>query len=269
MIFPDRNATPVQFQQWIDQKASYYNQPSFIESDPVSVPHLFSDKADIEIAAFLVCTIAWGNRKFIIDNGMKLMRLMEMRPHDFVMHFSTSDLKPFARFVHRTFNATDLEFFLFSLKNLYQQHGGLENVFTEHFVPNNSIKDSICGFRKVFFEIPHPARTTKHISNPAAGASAKRLNMFLRWMVRSDSSGVDFGIWRKISAAHLMCPLDVHSGRVARMLGLLQRKQDDWRAVEELTGNLRKLKSNDPVVYDYALFGMGVFEKSAKVLQQD
>jgi len=187
---------------------------------------------------------------------------MDNRPGDFILQFTEADIRPFSKFVHRTFNFVDLEFFLFSLKNIYQQHSGLESIFTKFYIPNQSIKDAICGFRDVFFSIPHPARSLKHVSNPVRGAAAKRINMFLRWMVRHDNAGVDFGLWKQISTAHLMCPLDVHSGRVARSLGLLQRKQDDWSAVEHLTANLRLLNPTDPILFDYALFGIGVFENA-------
>jgi len=245
----------------LDEKAAFYNRPFFIETDPISVPRRFSRKEDIEIAGFLVATIAWGQRKTIIDNGFRLMELMDWQPTDFVKNFSEKDLKPFIGFVHRTFNFSDLEFFLFSLKNIYQEHGGLEQCFTKPYLDTGYIKDGIAGFRKVFIEILYSPRTLKHLSDPDSGSSAKRLNMFLRWMVRKDNAGVDFGLWKGISPAHLYCPLDLHSGRVARMLGLLKRKQNDWKAVEELTANLRKLNPEDPVLYDFALFGMGVFEK--------
>lgn len=244
----------------LDEKAAFYNRPFFIGTDPISVPHRFSRKDDIEIAGFLVATIAWGQRKSIIQSGLRLMELMEWQPADFIRNFSEVDLKPFSTFVHRTFNFNDLEFFLFSLKNIYQEHGGLEQCFTKPYLQNIDVKEAITGFRKVFFDIPHLPRTQKHVSNPDSGSSAKRLNMFMRWMVRKDDTGVDFGLWKGISPADLYCPLDLHSGRVARWLGLLQRKQSDWKAVEELTENLRKLNPEDPVMYDFALFGMGVFE---------
>lgn len=256
-----KKLSPTELKHLLDEKAACYNRPFFIETDPISVPHRFSRKEDIEIAAFLVATIAWGQRKSIIRNGLRLMELMDWQPANFIRSFSEKDLMPFARFVHRTFNFADLEFFLFSLKNIYQRFDGLEGCFTRPYQQTGSMKDSITGLRKVFFSIPHPSRTQKHVSNPDAGASAKRLNMFLRWMVRRDNAGVDFGIWKAILPAHLYCPLDVHSGRVARMLGLLERKQNDSTAVEELTANLRKFNPDDPVLYDYALFGMGAFEK--------
>lgn len=245
----------------LEAKASRYNQPAFIGSDPISVPHRFTRKEDIEIAGFLVATLAWGQRPTIIANGLRLMERMEWQPADFILNFSEKDLKPFSSFVHRTFNFIDLEFFLYSLKNIYQEHGGLEACFTAPYKQLGDVREAIMGFRNTFFSIPFPPRTLKHVSNPESGASAKRLNMYLRWMVRKDDAGVDFGLWKDINPSDLYCPLDLHSGRVARKLGLLSRKQDDWKAVVELTENLRKLKPEDPVSFDFALFGLGVFEK--------
>lgn len=245
----------------LDAKAAQYNCPAFIETDPVSVPRRFSRKEDIEIAGLLVATLAWGQRPTIIASGLRVMEWMDWQPAEFILQFSEKDLKPFAGFVHRTFCFTDLEFFLYSLKNIYQEHGGLEACFTIPYRQNGNIKEAITGFRNTFFSIPFPTRTLKHVSNPESGAAAKRLNMYLRWMVRQDDAGVDFGLWKGIDQADLFCPLDLHSGRVARKLGLLSRKQNDWKAVEELTANLRRLNPADPVFYDYALFGMGVFEK--------
>jgi uncharacterized protein (TIGR02757 family) len=238
----------------LDAKVAFYNQLSFIQYDPISIPHLFSKKEDIEIAGFLSATIAWGNRKSILNNATKLMQMMDNSPHDFILHFTDQDLKPFADFIHRTFNGDDCVYFLWSLKNIYQNRGGLENLFSA----KENVKEGLIYFRQVFFELNHPLRTGKHISNPAKNSASKRLNMFLRWMVRKDEIGVDFGIWQKISPSSLYCPLDVHSGRIARNLGLLQRKQNDWKAVEELTKNLKQFDANDPIKYDYALFGMGV-----------
>jgi uncharacterized protein (TIGR02757 family) len=239
---------------FLDSKVELFNQPEFIDKDPISIPHLFSKKEDIEIAGFLSATIAWGNRTMILRNAKRLMEMMNFAPFDFVLNFSANDLKPFEKFVHRTFNVVDLEYFLWSLKNIYQQHGGLEKVFEME----SGIKDAIINFRNIFFELDYPLRTSKHIANPDKNSSAKRLNMFLRWMVRNDDKGVDFGIWKTIKPFQLYCPLDIHSGRMARQLGLLQRKQNDWKAVEELTSELRLFDPEDPVKYDYALFGMGV-----------
>jgi len=248
---------------FLDEKSDFYNHPGFIADDPISISHQFSKKEDIEIAGFLTATIAWGNRKSIIKNAnqlMKLMQWMDFAPYDFITGFSESDLGPFRGFVHRTFNGSDCVSFLFALKNIYQNRGGLENLF----VPGpqyTSMKESISRFRQVFFEVPHDRRTEKHLADPMRNASAKRLNMYLRWMVRQDDKGVDFGIWQSIDPALLMCPLDIHTGNVARKLGLLSRKQNDWKAVEELTSNLRKFDSADPVKYDFALFGLGIYEK--------
>ncbi len=239
---------------FLDSRVKLYNQPEFILKDPISIPHLFSKKEDIEIAGLLSATIAWGNRTMILRNANRLMEMMDFAPHDFILNFNAADLRPFEKFVHRTFNTVDLEYFLWSLKNIYQKHGGLEQVFKTEA----GIKEAILNFRNVFFELDFPSRTSKHIANPAKNSSAKRLNMFLRWMVRKDDKGVDFGIWESIDPCLLMCPLDVHSGRIARQLGILQRKQDDWKAVEELTHNLQKFDPNDPVKYDFALFGLGV-----------
>lgn len=236
-----------------------YNQRSFIVNDPVSIPHLFNKKEDIEIAAFLAATLAWGNRKSIINNSVKLMDWMDRAPHDFITGHKKTELKTFERFVHRTFNGTDCVFFLQSLKNIYKNHGGLEAVFN---TPANSqkinLKDRIVQFRDVFLETKHLNRSEKHISNPAQKSSAKRLCMFLRWMVRKDSKGVDFGLWKDIPPASLCLPLDVHTGNVSRALGLLGRKQNDWQAVEEVTNVLKTFDSQDPVKYDFALFGFGV-----------
>lgn len=241
----------------LEEKYFQFNQLEFISSDPISIPHLFDRKEDVEIAGFLVATIAWGQRKSIITNGKKMVELMDLAPYDFVMNHSENDLKRLNKFVHRTFNATDLTFFMQSLQHIYTKHGGLESVFALHPI---DMKKSIHHFKKVFFEIEHPKRTEKHVADPLKKSSAKRINMFLRWMCRKDKQGVDFGIWNAIEPKSLMCPLDVHSGNVARKLGLLNRSQNDWQAVEELTNQLRVFDKNDPVKYDFSLFGLGVFE---------
>lgn len=252
---------PSVIKTFLDEKALQYNSASFIHSDPVSIPHLFSLKEDIEIAGFLAATIAWGQRPVILKNASRLMEWMDNSPHDFILHFKSPDLRPFRKFVHRTFNGTDCVYFLRALQHIYKHHGGLEKLFTAGISKGDSdLLPAIVHARKTFFKLPHQQRTEKHFSDPASGAAAKRINMFLRWMVRKDDCGVDFGIWN-ISAALLSCPLDVHSARVARKLGLLTRKQNDWKAVEELTSSLRKLDPLDPVKYDIALFGLGVFEK--------
>ncbi len=245
---------------FLDLKVEQYNHPSFLESDPIQIPHAYTKKEDIEISAFLTATISWGNRKSIITNAKKMMLLLEESPYDFVMNYKNEDLLRFDGFVHRTFNSEDLSFFIQSMHNIYKNKGGLEPIFKTN-IKNNSLQPAIAAFKKVFFEIPHQKRTTKHISDPLQGSAAKRINMFLRWMVRNSSAGVDFGIWKTIPAAYLSCPLDVHSGNVARKLKLLKRKQNDAKALAELDENLRKLDPLDPVKYDFALFGLGVFEK--------
>ncbi|MCG2462003.1 TIGR02757 family protein [Flavobacteriaceae bacterium F89] len=246
--------------EFLDAKVIQYNHPRFLESDPIQIPHRFNKKGDIEISAFLTATIAWGNRKSIINNASRLMELMDNSPFDFVKNHRGHDLEKLESFVHRTFNGQDLGYFVKSLQNIYRNHGGLENAF----LPTGRAEDlqpAISRFKRVFFELPHPLRTTKHISDPLKGSAAKRINMFLRWMVRDNTSGVDFGLWNNISPAQLSCPLDIHSGNVARKLGLLNRKQNDAKALAELDTNLRKLDPQDPVKYDFALFGLGVFEK--------
>lgn len=249
-----------ELKEFLDTKVVQYNNPKFLKSDPIQIPHFFTQKEDIEISAFLTATIAWGNRKSIINNATKLMALLDNSPFDFVMNHKESDIESLAGFVHRTFKDEDLIYFIKSLKNIYLNHQGLEQVF---LIKNeeNSLQVAISNFKTVFFELNHPLRTTKHISDPNKGSAAKRINMFLRWMVRNNSTGVDFGIWKKITPSQLSCPLDVHSGNVARKLGLLNRKQNDAKALAELDYNLRALDPIDPVKYDFALFGLGVFEK--------
>ncbi len=248
-----------ELREFLDAKVIQYNNPRFIESDPIQVPHTFSKKEDIEIAGFLTATIAWGNRKSIINNAKRLMLLLDNSPYDFVMNHQEPDLEKLESFVHRTFNGLDCIQFIKSLKHIYTNHNGLESIFSKN-TENNSLQKSIHEFKKVFFEIDHVSRTQKHVSDPLKNSAAKRINMFLRWMVRNDNSGVDFGIWQSLSPAQLSCPLDVHSGNVARKLGLLKRKQNDGKALLELDKALRKLDSSDPVKYDFALFGLGVFE---------
>lgn len=246
-----------QIKELLEEKVSQYNQPKFIESDPIQVPHLYSNKEDIEIAGFLTATISWGNRKMIIKNATSLMHLMGNSPYDFVMN---SNINETLDFVHRTFNPIDLQYFIKGLRHIYTNHKGLEGVFNRYAKPD-SLQSSIHYFKQLFFEPDHPQRTLKHVSDPYKGSAAKRINMFLRWMVRDDKTGVDFGIWKGISPAALSCPLDVHSGNVARKLGLLSRKQNDAKALQELDTSLRKMDPDDPVKYDFALFGLGVFEK--------
>jgi uncharacterized protein (TIGR02757 family) len=245
---------------FLDEKTRQYQQPEFLDSDPIQIPHRFSEKSDIEIAAFLTATIAWGNRLSIIRSADRMMELMDKAPYDFVMNASEGDLKKLEGFVHRTFNGYDFQAFIKGLRHVHSEHNGLETLFSSA-AKADGMQEAITSARACFFEIPHPERSEKHFSDPSRGSAAKRLNMFLRWMVRPSDTGVDFGIWTQIKPAHLSCPLDVHSGKVARALGLLTRKQNDARAVQELDRALRKLDPEDPVKYDFALFGLGVFEK--------
>jgi len=253
----------LEINHFLNENYLKYNNKSFIESDPICIPHLFSKKEDIEISAFLMATIAWGNRKSIINNGNKLMEWMDYCPYQFILNHSTNDLKPFKKFVHRTFNGQDCLFFIQSLKNIYIKHNGLEAAFSlnSKSINNkteNEIKIRIVNFRNIFLEPKHLHRSDKHISNPDKKSSAKRLCMFLRWMVRKDNCGVDFGIWNTISPAILHLPLDVHTGNISRQLKLLIRSQNDWQAVEEITNLLKTFDANDPIKYDFALFGIGV-----------
>jgi len=248
-----------ELKEFLDEKVDLYNHPNFIESDPIQIPHLYTLKEDIEIAGFLAATIAWGNRKMIINNAKRMMDLMGNSPYDFVMSHNGNDLQRLETFVHRTFNGQDFIGFIKSLQNIYLNHGGLESIFTLH-QEKDSMQNAISKFKTIFFEIEHLKRTEKHISDPNKNSSSKRLNMWLRWNCRQDNKGVDLGIWKSISPSQLSCPLDVHSGNVARKLGLLTRKQNDAKALAELDQNLRALDPNDPVKYDFALFGLGVFE---------
>ena len=247
-----------EIKEFLDHKVQQYNTPDYIKTDPIKIPHRFTRKEDVEIAAFLTSTIAWGRRSAIINSASKMMQLMGNSPYDFVINHTSRDLGYMKDFVHRTFNGEDFIFFVQSLRNIYVKHGGLEGVFASH-IREGTTKYAIHEFKKVFFEIPHPNRTTKHISDPMKNSAAKRINMFLRWMVRRDNCGVDFGIWDTILPCVLSCPLDVHSGDMGRKLGLITRKQNDLKALDELDFHLREFDSEDPSKYDYALFGLGVF----------
>lgn len=243
---------------FLDEKAVQYNQDFFIEHDPIQIPHRFSKKQDIEIAAFLSATIAWGNRKSIIKNAQDMMARMDEAPHDFILNAQEKDLDRFDDFVHRTFNAFDLAYFVQALQRLYEKEESLEQYF---LIKEDEInpKFAINRFREAFFNAEE-VRTSKHVSSPLKNSSAKRINMFLRWMVRQDQQGVDFGIWKNIPASKLSLPLDVHTGNVARKLEILKRKQNDWKAVEEIDSVLRQMDVEDPIKYDFALFGLGAFE---------
>lgn len=244
----------------LDEKVDLYNNVSFIQNDPICIPHKFLKKEDIEIAGFLTALISWGRRNMIIKSANKLMDLMDYSPFDFVMYAGKTELKKINGCIYRTFSSDDLLFLIYGLRNIYNSGGGLEQTAIKGFNKSGKIKDSIMEIRTLLTKTPHLLRSEKHLANPDNGSAAKRINMFLRWMVREDKNGVDFGLWKSIPQSKLMCPLDVHSGRVARKLGLLSRKQNDWKATEELTSNLSIFDPEDPVKYDFALFGMGVFE---------
>lgn len=254
MIIPEN-----ELKDFLDSKVLQYNTIDFIEPDPISVPHRYSLKEDIEIAGFLASTIAWGNRKMITKNGHRMMDLLGNSPYDFVMNHNDYQLERLDGFVHRTFNSDDFKIFIKALQNIYRNHNGLEAIFQKHQT-EDSLQQAIHEFYKIFFEIPHQSRTRKHVADPLKGSVAKRINMCLRWFVRNDNAGVDLGIWKNISPSILSCPLDVHSGNVARKLGLLERKKNDSKALLELDTNLRLLDPKDPVKYDFALFGLGIFE---------
>lgn len=249
-----------ELKSFLDEKVIQYNKADFITSDPLQIPHRYSLKEDIEISGFLTATIAWGNRKSIINNAKRLMALMDHTPYQFVMEHQPKDLKALSSFVHRTFNGLDCIQFIESLKHIYTNHKGLEGIFNSYAEPN-SLQQAIHMLKQHFFEIDHLKRTQKHISDPLKKSAAKRINMFLRWMIRPNDTKVDFGLWTQLKPSQLSCPLDVHSGNVARKLGLLIRPQNDARALAELDYSLRRLDPLDPVKYDFALFGLGVFEK--------
>jgi len=248
---------------FLDRKAEEYNTVSFIENDPISIPHLFSKRQDIEIAGFFAAIFAWGNRKMIIGKCKELMQRMDHAPYDFVVHHRQNDLKRLLHFKHRTFNDTDLLYFIEFLHHHYTRFPSLEDAFVQGIDPADETVERGLNFfyRYVFSMADVPGRTRKHIACPEKNSGCKRLNMFLRWMVRRDDKGVDFGIWKKISPAQLVCPIDVHVARVAKRFQLVRREQTDWRAALELTTNLRKFDPADPVKYDFALFGLGVVEK--------
>ncbi|NND64004.1 MAG: TIGR02757 family protein [Flavobacteriaceae bacterium] len=246
--------------EFLDEKAEFYENKKFVGTDPIQIPHQFSKKEDIEISAFLVATIAWGNRTSIINNGTRLMQLMDHSPSDFILNHTKSDLSRFDSFVHRTFNGEDAKCFMGALQNIYRNHGGLEALFSLNN-KENRLQEAIHNFKQVFFSVPHLARTEKHVSDPLKNSAAKRINMYLRWMVRDSKKGVDFGLWNSLKPSQLSCPLDVHTGNVARKLGLLDRHQNDAKALEILDDALREMDPIDPVKYDFALFGLGAFEK--------
>ncbi|MCB0638971.1 MAG: TIGR02757 family protein [Lewinella sp.] len=250
-------------QAFLDERVARYNEPGFIADDPVSIPHQFADARDREIMAFWAATLAWGQRKTIIKSCARLVELMEGEPYRFIVAHEEADRARFAGFVHRTFQYTDTLYFLEFLQWYYRRHDSLEDAFARFLTPEDAHTGPVLtGFHELFFSLPDaPQRTRKHVATPARKSSCKRLNMFLRWMVRRDEGGVDFGQWTRIQPRQLLMPLDVHVERVARRLGLLTRKQRDWLAVLELTDNLRRFDAEDPVKYDFALFGLGVLEE--------
>jgi uncharacterized protein (TIGR02757 family) len=254
-----------ELKNFLDEKVIQFNNPDFIKDDPICIPHLFSRKQDIEIAGFFAAVFAWGIRKTIINKSKLLLQLMDDAPYDFIVNHQENDLKKLVGFCHRTFNDTDLLYFISFLKYHYSEHKSLETAFfTQRIIKDsaNVVEDSLNYFNQYFFSLEDvPSRTKKHIASPSKNSSCKRLNMFLRWMVRDDSKGVDFGLWKKINPSQLICPVDVHVARVSRHFNLLQRKQVDWTAAVELTGKLRTFDPNDPVKYDFALFSLGVSEK--------
>jgi uncharacterized protein (TIGR02757 family) len=246
----------------LDEKVRLYNQPSFILKDPILVPHRFSKKQDIEIAGLFAAVLAWGNRTAIINNCNRLMAWMDEAPHQFVLQHQEQDLKKMMGFAHRTFNATDLLYFISFLQYHYSENNSLENAFASgRNYTNDTVEEALVHFHNYFFSIDHPERTRKHISTPLRKSACKRINMYLRWMVRKDNNGVDFGLWKKISPRQLVCPLDVHVARVAQRLELLENDKSNWQNALHLTYQLRQLNPDDPAVYDYALFGLGMAER--------
>jgi uncharacterized protein (TIGR02757 family) len=243
----------------LDESAARYNQPGFIPRDPVSIPHRFQQPADIEIAGFFAAILAWGQRTTIINSCNRLLAWMDHAPHQFITQHADTDLKPMLGFAHRTFNATDLLYFISFLQYHYSRHSSLEQAFVpEGAYTHDTVEQALVHVHNYFFSLEHPVRTHKHIATPARKSACKRLNMFLRWMVRRDNGGVDFGLWHSISPAQLVCPLDVHVARVAHRLGLLESETSNWANALQLTGQLRQMRPEDPVVYDFALFGLGI-----------
>ena len=252
-----------QLKDFLDEKVNQYNQPGFIPNDPISIPHRYSKKEDIEITGFFASILAWGQRKTIINKCLELFQIMDNAPYDFLINHQEADLKPFLDFKHRTFNDIDTLYFIHFLGWFYKNHSSLEEAFLLGWNPNeNAMESMLKSFHDFFFHLPDaPSRTRKHIATPARKAACKRINMYLRWMVRKDDKGVDFGIWKKIKPSQLICPCDLHVDRVGRKLGLITRKQTDWLTAIELTDRLREFDPIDPVKYDFALFGLGIEEK--------
>lgn len=260
-MHPKKLQHVLSLKDFLDSKVEQFNRPDFIELDPISIPHQYKKKQDIEIAGLLTAVLAWGQRVTVINKSKELLSLMDNSPHDFLLNHKLADLKPFEKFKHRTFNATDALYFVETLKNIYRKNSTLEEAFLVS-ASEPHIGAGLINFHNLFFSLDDfPNRTKKHISTPERKSACKRINMYLRWMVRSDKKGVDFGLWKKISPSQLICPLDLHVERVARKLKLIKRKQVDWETAIELTANLKTLDPADPVKYDFALFGLGIVEK--------
>lgn len=253
-------------QDFLDDKAERYNQPGFIPNDPVAIPHQFSLLQDIEISGLFAATLGWGRRSMILSKSRELLARLDNAPYQFMLQHQEEDLKKLLGFCHRTFNDTDLLYFVHFLSWYYKQHDSLEHAFSIGLSPaSETVEEGLKQFHRLFFSLPDaPTRTRKHVATPARNSACKRLNMYLRWMVRRDDKGVDFGLWKKISPAQLVCPCDVHVERVARSLGLISRKGSSWQTALELTENLRKFDAQDPVKYDFALFGLGIEEGFAR-----
>jgi len=250
--------TQTELKEFLDEKVALYLKPNFVVEDPIAIPHQFSKKEDVEIAAFLTATIAWGRRPMILKNAQEMMRIMDHSPHEFILNANNKEIEQSLNFCHRTFQGVDLQTFIYALRNIYQNHNGLEACF---YTEKEDMSAGISSFKQTFFSINHLSRTQKHVSDPLKGSASKRLIMFLRWMVRSNNEGVDFGIWKTLNPSQLSCPLDVHTANVARKLGLITRKANDWKTVKELDLHLRSFCKEDPSKYDFALFGLGVYEK--------
>lgn len=247
-----------EMKELLDRLCDRYNRPEFIPEDPISVPHRYSDRKDREVAGFLAATIAWGNRRSIVRSACRMMQLMDDRPADFVREASDRELEFVRHFVHRTFNGDDFRDFILCLRRMEVRFGGLGAFFEQRYAQTRSVAECLAGFREEFFSAEHGPHCEKHLSSIRRGAACKRLCMYLKWMVRRDDRGVDFGLWTGIPASALYIPLDVHVGEVARELGLLTRRQNDWKAVELLTAELRRFDPEDPVRYDFSLFGAGM-----------
>lgn len=247
---------------FLDAKAAHYNHPDFITNDPICIPHRFSERQDIEIAGLFAAVLAWGNRTSIINKCTALMKMMDNAPYDYIRHHQPRERMQLMSFCHRTFNGLDLLYFVEFLQHYYTNVTSLEYAFSGHLTPEDeNVEKGLIGFYKIFFSLEHPERTRKHIATPARNSACKRLNMYLRWMVRRDENGVDFGLWEHISPAQLICPVDVHVARVAARLGLIAAAKADWKTAVALTAQLKQFDPEDPAKYDFALFGLGVIEK--------